>query len=160
MIVSIDEQIAAMKSQWPQFQLKRRDDRAALWEGVLAPDKREHLVRVFFRVPPLLENATVFTAQPRVQVIRPLLEQHRDYELGPIPHVYWSRKEPELPILCLFDPAKGEWSTDDLLAETTIFWAVEWLYFYEGWLVTKKWRGGGHHAPANDNGGQKQLEAV
>jgi hypothetical protein len=40
-----------------------------------------------------------------------------------------------------------------------MFWAVEWLYFYEGWLITKKWRGGGRHlAPAQD--GAKRIETV
>lgn len=51
MIVSIDEQVAAMEHQWPQFRVKERWDRAAMWEGVLAPDKREHLVRIIYRVP-------------------------------------------------------------------------------------------------------------
>jgi hypothetical protein len=159
---SIDQQIAAMEAQWPQMRLKARENSAALWEGVLAPDKREHLVRIYYRAPLVLEHLTAHDVQPRVQIIRPLLERHPDYEEGPIPHVYWSRNFPDLPYLCLFDPARGEWSTDDLLAHTTVFWAAEWLYFYEGWLVIKKWRGGGAHSIASQstNGGQKQLEAV
>jgi hypothetical protein len=61
--------------------------------------------------------------------------------------------------LCLFSPSLGEWDVNDLLAETTIFWANEWLYFYEGWLITKKWRGGGRH-PSLTTDGAKQLETV
>lgn len=74
--------------------------------------------------------------------------------------MYWSRKQSE-PFLCLFDPNAREWSIEDLIAHTTVFWAAEWLYFYEGWLITKRWRGGGvYHGLTNDSPGQKQLEAV
>jgi hypothetical protein len=32
------------------------------------------------------------------------------------------------------------------LAMTVIPWISEWLYFYELWLVTGEWLGGGTHA--------------
>lgn len=160
MIRSIEEQIAAMADRWPQLKVTEREERSAVWEGVLAPDKREHLVRIAYRVPFAVENVNALLAQPRVRVLKPELELHPDYEQGPLPHVYWGTKSRNVPYLCLFDPSAGEWGIDDLLADTTVFWAAEWLYFYEGWLVTKKWRGGGHNPVANDNGGQKQLEAV
>jgi hypothetical protein len=159
MIKSIEQQIQAMAFQWPDFNLTEQVDQSATWEGVLAPDKREHLVRVRYRVPMVLENITLTDAQPRVQVLSPKLERHWDYEEGPIPHVYKSEVDPSLPFLCLFSPSLGEWDVNDLLADTTIFWANEWLYFYQGWLLTKKWRGGGRHTrPVID--GAKQLEAV
>jgi hypothetical protein len=159
MTKSVDEQIRAMRSRWPGFKVIEQDDHSVRWEGVLVPDKREHLVRVRYRVPMLLENVSLQDCQPRVQVIKPVLERHPDYELGPIPHVYVSKLTPMLPYLCLFSPEKREWDPSDLIAETTIFWTSEWLYFYEGWLVTKKWRGGGHH-PMLVNGSEKKLEAV
>ena len=156
---SIEQQIQAMAFQWPDFKLAEQFDQSATWEGVLAPDKREHLVRVRYRVPMVLENITLTDAQPRVQVISPKLERHPDYEEGPIPHIYRSEIDPSLPYLCLFSPSLREWDVSDFLADTTIFWANEWLYFYEGWLVTKKWRGGGRHLdPMID--GAKELETV
>jgi hypothetical protein len=156
---SIEQQIQAMAFQWPHFKLTERIDQSATWEGILAPDKREHLVRVRYRVPMILENITLTDAQPRVQVIKRKLERHPDYEEGPIPHVYKSELDPSLPYLCLFSPSLREWDVDDLLAETTIFWANEWLYFYEGWLVTKKWRGGGRHISRLIDGA-KELATV
>jgi hypothetical protein len=156
---SIDDQIAAMEFRWPGLMVKERGKTDALWEGVLAPDKREHVVRIYYRVPLIIELFTLHNVQPRVQVIEPPLEQHPDYEQGPIPHVYWSRKYPERPYLCLFSPSGFEWTPDDLLARTTVFWAAEWLYFYEGWLLTRKWRGGGRH-PLAAVDGAKQFEAV
>jgi hypothetical protein len=157
---TIDEQTQAMASQWPGFKLTEREDDCATWEGVLAPDKRKHLIRVRYCVPTnVLENVSLRLMQPRVRVIDPLLELHHDYEQGPIPHVYWSKEYPTMPSLCLFSPTKREWTPDDLIADTTIFWACEWLYFYEGWLVTKKWHGGGQH-PQQEGDGTKRLETV
>ncbi len=156
---SIEQQMQAMAFQWPDFKLTKQIDQSATWEGILAPDKREHLVRVRYRVPMVLQNITLTDAQPRVQVISPKLERHWDYEEGPIPHAYKNEDDPSLPFLCLFSPSLREWDVSDLLADTTIFWANEWLYFYEGWLLTKMWRGGGRHtSPVID--GAKQLETV
>jgi hypothetical protein len=154
---TIEQQIQAMTFQWPRFKVVERLEHSATWEGVLAPDTRKHLVRVAYRVPQLLENISLLDAQPRVQVIDPLLERHADYEHGPIPHVYVSKLHPSKPYLCLFSPSRQERGTEDLIADTTVFWAWEWLYFYEGWLVTKKWRGGGQHPQPI---GDKRLETV
>ena len=157
---TIEQQIEAMTSRWPDFEVLQQSERSVAWEGPLAPDKREHLVRVRFRLPMVLENVDLHDIQPRVQVIKPLLEWHADYEEGPIPHVYPSDADPSLPYLCLFSPTLREWTTSDLLAHTTIFWANEWLYFYDGWLVTKKWCGGGRHPGRLPGNGAKQLASV
>jgi hypothetical protein len=156
---TIEQQIRTMEFQWPGFKVVEQKAQEAVWEGTLAPDKRKHLVRVRYRVPHLLENISLRDAQPRVQVFDPLLERHHDYEKGPIPHVYVSETWPTMPYLCLFSPSLREWDVTDLIADTTIFWADEWLYFYEGWLVTKKWRGGGRHVGRAADGA-KQLETV
>jgi hypothetical protein len=157
---SIQEQIQAMTEQWPGFRLNEHTSRSATWEGVLAPIDREHTLRVRCSVPYVIENVTAHDVQPRVQVIGPRLERHDDYEQGPIPHVYACDSEPELPYLCLFSPSLSEWSTDDLVAHTTIFWAAQWLYFYEFWLLTKKWKGGGRHLPRTSGGKQLEPEKV
>lgn len=148
---SIEEQVRAMESQWPGFAVTHREERTVTWEGDLAPDKRRHRVRVRVRLPQLWENVSLLEAQPRVQVIDPLLERHPDFDQGPIPHVYVNPSNADLPFLCLFSPGLRQWSFDDFVAATTIFWSAEWLYFYEGWLVTKKWQGGGRHAPRSDH---------
>ena len=156
---SVEEQIRAMDFQWPGFQVIQQFERGAVWEGVLAPDRREYSVRVRYRVPLAIENISLLDVQPRVRVISPNLERHPDYEEGPVPHVYRSTTNSSILYLCLFDPVEREWSCDDLIADTTMFWTAEWLYFYEGWLVTKKWRGGGRHiGPPADR--VKKLEKV
>lgn len=59
------------------------------------------------------------------------------------PHKYGIDKKRREVELCLF--RRGEFTPRKLLAETIVPWAIEWLYFYEGWLATGKWLGGGEH---------------
>ena len=159
---SIDEQIAAIETQWPEFVLKERTGRTARWEGTLVPVRRPHLVRIRYGVPSVIERFTINQIQPRVQVIKPTLQRHPNYEQGPTPHVYRNPDDTALPYLCLFNPTGDEWEPGDLIAETILFWAARWLFFYEGWLATKRWRGGGGHlVPAIDAAaGGKRIETV
>lgn len=83
--------------------------------------------------------------QPRVRILDPRLELHWDYEEPPVPHVYRVDSSLDAAVLCLFDVEASEWTPDDIMAETTLRWTSIWLNFYEGWLVTKKWYGGGRH---------------
>ena len=61
-------------------------------------------------------------------------------------HVYDNQKQR----LCLYHPKKRPWDRSMLLSETAIPWAVEWLYFYEIWLCTGEWLGGGEHPPSKN----------
>ena len=158
-MISIDQQIQAIAEVWPEFKLTHRKDQSATWEGVMAPDGRKHRVRVRYRVPNALEDISLKASQPLVQVIDPVLEWHEDYADGPVPHVYFDRKDILHPYLCLFSVELRQWSPADLLAETTLFWTYEWLYFYEGWLAIHSWRGGGRHpTPESTDEGVKLLE--
>jgi hypothetical protein len=47
--------------------------------------------------------------------------------------------------LCLYRPHRREWTPAMMIANTIIPWISEWLYFYELWLVTGEWLGGGEH---------------
>ena len=144
---SIEEQISAIENgPWSQFSVVSRGERFACWEGSISPQRNSlSRIRVGYLVPLPIRMWTILEVQPRVQILEPKLERHADYEEGPIPHVYPNSADPSLPFLCLFDPRAGEWSPSDLIAETTLYWAAKWLYFYDGWLITKTWRGGGKH---------------
>ncbi len=50
--------------------------------------------------------------------------------------------------LCLWLPKAHEWSTQMRLDETYLPWAAEWLDYFEEWLVTNEWSGGGVHPDA------------
>lgn len=47
--------------------------------------------------------------------------------------------------LCLFFPKAKEFDSKKLIVDYIIPWISLWLFFYEAWLVTGKWLGGGIH---------------
>jgi hypothetical protein len=74
--------------------------------------------------------------RPHVTVIDPQLERPRG---EPLPHVF-----PHDELCLYFREFDGR---TDLIAKTIVPWASEWLYFYEVWLTTGEWHGGGVHPP-------------
>jgi len=73
-----------------------------------------------------------------------------------IPHVY-----SETPIqLCLYLPASGQWHGRLLITQTIVPWAALWLYFYEEWLVSDDWKGGGVHPGADDENRRPASDAM
>lgn len=85
---------------------------------------REYQVRLEYQVKHL----------PRVFVEDPPLERRLPDE--GVPHTFSDDE------LCLF---RGEFRSDLLLARTVVPWLLLWLVFYESWLVTGEWQGGGEH---------------
>ena len=73
-----------------------------------------------------------------VYVINEILEVAKNRKT--LPHVY-SHKEQKL---CLYSWKKRQWTKEKLISSTIIPWASEWLEFYELWLISGKWLGGGH----------------
>lgn len=59
--------------------------------------------------------------------------------------------------LCLYDPAKAQWSEADALVNTIVPWTCRWLFHYEHWLVFKEWRG--DDAPAVAVAGERSITA-
>ena len=60
-----------------------------------------------------------------------------------VPHMYSNGS------LCLYYPDYGEWKYTDLWADTLIPWTSLWLFYYELWLQTGEWLGGGVHSGKN-----------
>ncbi len=58
-----------------------------------------------------------------------------------IPHIYASKAAGTR--LCLWWPKAREWAPQLKLGDTYIPWTVEWLYYFELWLVSGEWTGGG-----------------
>jgi hypothetical protein len=52
--------------------------------------------------------------------------------------------------LCLYYPKKGERRSEFMIADYIVPWITMRLFFYEIWLATGEWRGGGtEHSPRN-----------
>jgi hypothetical protein len=62
-----------------------------------------------------------------------------------IPHLYSQTKQQ----LCLYKPGKGEWSSEMMLGKIVLPWVELWLFYFEEWLVSGKWKGGGEHPVEN-----------
>ena len=99
-----------------------------IWEGDLLPTPLSKLytVRLNYKLG----------EPPRVNVLKPELITPEGEKL---PHTY-SKKQ-----LCLYYPGSDDWRGDMLLSKTIVPWISEWLYFFELWLVTGEWYGGGTH---------------
>jgi hypothetical protein len=74
--------------------------------------------------------------RPNIWVVDPELEKYNDEK---IPHRFKDES------LCLFRYKYSEWHPSQLIAFTIIPWTSLWLYYYEVWLITGRWIGGGEH---------------
>ena len=75
---------------------------------------------------------------PSVQIADPDLELLASGR--PLPHVY------NKPLrLCLNLPGTGEWEPKKRIDLTIVPWTYLWLYYFEDWLWTGDWKGGGRH---------------
>lgn len=135
--LSIDEQIAAMETAWPQFSVRQHDRhaRSVRWIGAVRPQYSNYTLEVRYQI----------WFFPKVRVLSPELIRLPDNPEGQLPHVYPPADD---PTLCLFDPREGEWSPTMTIASTIVPWALDWLACYELWLMTGRWTGGGRHATA------------
>jgi hypothetical protein len=61
-----------------------------------------------------------------------------------LPHVYRNPTR-----LCLFLPGAGEWQPWMRVDQTIVPWSLLWLWYFEEWLATGDWKGGGIH-PSKD----------
>lgn len=158
----LEQQIERMRRRWPKFVCKQVDNTQALWFGSLRPVERQYeiAIRYGYPIPASIDTyvrryvrglspAEWHRLIPVVRVISPPLKlRHDAAEEGPLPHVFLDSACPQLSPLCLFDPARNEWTHNDFLADTTVPWTAEWLACYEGWRVTGNWYGGGRAANA------------
>jgi hypothetical protein len=58
-----------------------------------------------------------------------------------IPHLY--QQKPTR--LCLYLPRTFQWQPWMRIDQTIVPWTVLWLYYFEEWLDSDEWKGGGEH---------------
>lgn len=81
-------------------------------------------------------SPNVFLREPDIR----LLAGDRD-----IPHVYHNPLR-----LCLYQPAKQQWHGSLRIDRTIVPWTTLWLYYFEEWLESDDWKGGGEHPVSED----------
>lgn len=138
-------QIATMRRDWPDFRLTGRAGNRLTWKGYLQPLGMRYLVQVSLSLPKRNRFGSREGGVPRVTVLTPELRRRAAAPDDRIPHIYPNDRQPERPFLCLYDPARKEWTNNLLVCETIIPWSIEWLACYEAWHATGEWVGGGRH---------------
>lgn len=97
------------------------------------PISREYSLRLTYRR----------SERPGVQVLAPSIPELAAGH-GRVPHLY----EHSHPVkLCLYLPRTHEWGAEMSLAKTVVPWSIDWLFYFEIWLATGDWNGGGEHPP-------------
>jgi hypothetical protein len=125
------QQLLALRSRYPDGDARLSRGRV-VWTGTLRPTPASiaYTVRIEY-----CEGQ-----QPHVFVVDPPLE---DFPDDSIPHTYSPTE------MCLYYPGEFDQGRE-FIADTIVPWASEWLLFYELWLITKEWHGGGIH-PADEH---------
>jgi hypothetical protein len=72
-----------------------------------------------------------------------------------LPHVY----EQSPPRLCLYLPGSGEWGAWMRLDQTMVPWTALWLFYFEAWLLSGEWSGGGLEPTVRENSDRQQQTA-
>lgn len=137
--LGLHEQAAWVRSLYPEIQCSVRGG-LLVCVGPVQPLElsRTYRARIEYRIK----------KSPSVSIEDPPLT-HRPGEER-IPHTYAEDRP------CLFLPRAGEWRSDRKLALTIIPWLSLWLFYYEIWLATGVWHGGGVHPPARDPQGASE----
>jgi hypothetical protein len=128
--VTLAQQAAELIAHYPGT-ICRIDRNHLLWNGTLVPtplSETYHLKLTYS----IETNPKTFVTSPRLIIP----------EGKHLPHVYDQYKQR----LCLYYPlGKSDWNPSMYIAHTIVPWASEWLLFYELWLATGEWLGGGIH---------------
>lgn len=124
-----------MRLLQPQFVCRittRSGHSTLVCRGTLQPTPLNdcYCVRIEYRAP----------TPPKVWVESPALRERVAGER--IPHTFRDGRP------CLF---KFDFRSDMVIARSVVPWLMMWLFFYEAWLVTGEWQGGGLH-PGDDDG--------
>ena len=126
-LISLSIQVLNLKGLFPTSSISIQRNRL-VWEVDLLPTPLSELYTVRLRYK--------LAKPPKIEVLKPELIVPQGKRL---PHTYSGDR------LCLYYPGSGDWRGDMLLSKTIVPWISEWLYYYELWLVTGEWYGGGVH---------------
>ena len=109
---------------------------ALTWEFDARPSPISRIYRLQIRLKKF--------GYPDVTVLSPNLNDLAEDRR--LPHVYSIK-----PVrLCLYFPSYDEWTLDKSIAATIVPWAYLWLLYFEYWLATDEWQGGGKHPGEED----------
>lgn len=129
--IRLFDQMIALRAAYPSALCEIRNT-TLYWFGKVRPTplSREYKVMLTY----------CNSQAPEVWVMG---EELQNLEAPDFPHYFEVKPEKNMVQICLY--RYREFSRDKYLSNTIIPWTVEWLYFYEIWLSTGEWCGGGEH---------------
>ena len=129
--IRLFDQMMTLRAAYPSASCELRNG-TLFWMGKIKPTplSREYDVALIY------SDSQV----PKVWVLGDSLQKIDD---AGFPHKYDVDVKNNMVQICLY--RYREFTKDKFLANTIIPWTVEWLYFYEIWLATGEWCGGGEH---------------
>ena len=138
-IFSIVEQRVALIKAYPESSILIENRKKLVWYGLISPTaiSKKYKVIIIYEL----------NKSPEVYVIGDELEK---LDAADFPHNYNIDKKNKMVKICIY--RYREFSSSKILADTIVPWTVEWLYFYENWLATGKWLGGGAHPTVEQRG--------
>jgi hypothetical protein len=142
---TIEEQHAAIQSDFPEFRLLGGTGWIGIWDGPVRPISKTYRIRIVFFRRRFFDGWTLDNPYVAVLVVDPVIGAEAIKEERLLPHIYGNDQRPEYPRLCLYDPKEMTWTPEQLIATTIIPWASQWLFFYEYWQITGEFRGPGRH---------------
>nr|WP_315290304.1 hypothetical protein [Serratia proteamaculans] len=144
--LTIAQQYQALKTNGPYERLIITDkDRTLLWEGWLQPSLFSRRYKVAVRYS-LGKPPVCVVTEPDLVALAGTTA---------IPHLYSKDKHIPGTKLCLFLPCSqsdnklSEWRSQLKISDTVIPWTSLWLFYFEQWLHTGHWEGGGKHPAAS-----------
>lgn len=118
----------------PGAKHKLYSGRGLIYSMELSPSPASRLYQCELYVPPGPKAPEMIVKSPDLHVLAAGRK---------LPHVYpYQGKGVHL---CLWRPRYKEWKWSMKLSETYVPWTVEWLFYFEDWLYTGTWAGGGEH---------------
>jgi len=132
--LTVSDQCKDMRQKYPDF-MPRRSDAGMVWMGPIrpAPLSQSYVMEIVYRRH---DYPQVWVRQPSLRV-RP-----EDYK---VVHIFREG--------CLCLHAENEWTPAMPISTTIVPWAAEWLLYYELWLATGRWYGGGEYLVASGRRG-------
>lgn len=111
--------------------------RELIYRLPLSPTAASRIYKCELRVPRGASSPRMIVVDPDLK----LLAGDRQ-----LPHVYPYAGTGTS--LCLWHPKSREWNSTMRLSDTFIPWTLRWLWYFEDWLSSNEWAGGGLHPNA------------
>lgn len=129
---TLAEQMFSLKRGFPDSICRIEKHKTLVWQGCLCPSPLSNTY-------PVTLNYSL-GSRPKICVSSSNIKKISDPDF---PHVFHKDEKTNTVEICL---AYGDdFNGGMLLSDTYIPWAIEWLYYYEIWLATGTWNGGGLH---------------